>query len=79
MRNHVCVHTWTTMHRDARDHIFAVHFTSFIMATSTSQELFFRIVFTFRRTSSNNNETIVLANEPNNFLYISYVNRQQRR
>ena len=45
------------------------------LATSTSQELCFGIIFSFHRTSSNNNEVIVLASEPNSFAYVSYINR----
>ena len=59
-------------HGKARDYIYT-------LAASSSQEFCFGIIFTFPRISSNNNEAIVLANEPNSFVYISYIIRQWKR
>ena len=70
MRNHVCVHTWTAIDGTT----FSQGILRLILAASASQELGFGIIFTFR--CNNNNETIALVNEPNSFVYTSYINRQ---
>ena len=69
------------MNRASRNHIFAVllqilfgKLANYIWLASTSQKLCFAIIFTFHGTSFNGNETIVLVNEPNGFVNISYIN-----